>query len=115
MFTVDESPAHVTTTPAAKSHLRALAAAQGGVTVLLTDDRARVLPQGQAAPAGAVHLGRIGDAVTFAGDANSHTAWWRNRAVIDLTDSARGITYALAPLTEAEVYAAVASGPLPRY
>lgn len=121
MFTADESPARVATTPAATAELAALAAEQGGVTVLLSDDRARVLRPDQHLPEGSVHLGRLPERedVTFAADRDTHTVWWRNRAVIDLTDS-RGqdrpaLTFRLAPLDEDELYAALASGPLPRY
>jgi hypothetical protein len=117
MFDVD-SPARVTVTPAATAHLTALAQRRGDLTVWLTDDRVRVLP-GQRPPAGSVHLGRLDEHVEIAADATAPTAWWRNRAELDLTgltadDDAR-MTYALTALDEAELYAAVASGPLPRY
>ena len=121
MFTADESPARVTTTPAASAHLTALAEQRGGVTVLLTDDRVQVLPADQGLPNGSLHLGRLDDSVTFAADGSGHTDWWRCCAEIDLTDGAGrgpagdGITFALHALSEDEVYAALASGPLPRY
>jgi uncharacterized protein (DUF779 family) len=116
MFVVDEAPERVTTTPAASAQLSALAARHGDLMVLLSDGRARVLPAGQSAPSGAVQLGRLDDAVTVAAD-GTRTDWWRNRAVIDLTDSAvgTGFTFDLEALNEAELYAALASGPLPRY
>ncbi len=119
MFTIDESPERVTATPAATAHLRALAERRGAVTVLLTDGLARIMPEGRGLPTGAVRLGAIADAVTVAADGGSRTAWWRNRAEIDLTDgstdSTGTFTFALRPLTEPELYAAVACGPLPRY
>ena len=113
MFIVDQAPERVTTTPAASAHLSALAAERGEVTVLLTDDRAEVLPAGRDLPTGSLHLGRIDDGVTVAADSSAQTAWWRNRAVIDLTD--QDVTFDLTPLSDDEVFAALASGPLPRY
>ena len=121
MFTADESPARVTATPAASAHLTTLAAQRGGVTVLLTDDRVQVLPADQGLPNGSLRLGGLGDSVTFAADGSGRTDWWRCCAEIDLTDGAGrgpagdGITFALHALSEDEVYAALASGPLPRY
>jgi hypothetical protein len=116
MFTIDESPDRVTATPAAAAHLRALAERRGAVTVLLSDGLARVMPEGGGLPQGAVRLGALADTVTVAADGGARTAWWRNRAEIDLTDSPSGaFTFALRPLTEPELYAAVACGPLPRY
>jgi len=115
MFFVDESPARVAATPAARDHLRSLAGRLGRLTVLLTDGRARVLPAGQSAPAGAVRLGDVEEAgaITVAADSTARTPWWRNRAVIDLSDG-RDLTFELTELSEQELYAAVASGPLPR-
>ena len=114
LFTIDESPERVTATPAAAAHLQALAASSGSVTVLLSDGSARVMPAGRALPTGALRLGILGG-VAVAADAGARTPWWRNRAEIDLTDGSGGITFALRPLTEPELYAAVACGPLPRY
>jgi hypothetical protein len=119
MFTVDESPERVAATPAATAQLRALTEHRGAVTMLLTDGLAKIMPEGGGLPPGAVKLGAIADAVTVAADGRARTAWWRNRVEIDLTDdtpvSGGGFTFALQPLTEPELYAAVASGPLPRY
>ena len=116
MFTTDESPERVTATPEAAAHLRALAARSGSVTVMLSDGSARVLPAGGPLPIGSLRLGRLADQVAVAADAGARTAWWRNRAEIDLTEGSNGrITFALRPLTEPELYAAVAAGPLPRY
>jgi hypothetical protein len=119
MFTVDESPDRVTATPAAAAHLRALADQRGAVTVLLTDDSARIVADDLGLPHGTVRLGHLADTVTVAADGRSRTAWWRNRAEIDLTEATLGdteaVTFALRPLTEPELYAAVACGPLPRY
>lgn len=121
MYTTDESPERVSATPDAAALLSSLAQERGPVTVLLTDDRAQVLPAGLDLPEGALRLGSLADAVTVAADGRSRTAWWRNRAEINLTDSAPeaaragGISFALRPLTEPELYAAVACGPLPRY
>jgi hypothetical protein len=112
MFIVDQAPDRVTATPAASAHLHALAAQRGQVTVLLTDRGAEVLPEGRALPSGSVRLGRLDDGVTFAGDTTAQTAWWRNRAEIDLRD--HDVTVAVTPLSEDEVFAALASGPLPR-
>lgn len=119
MFSADDSPARVIATPAATAQLTALAAERGAVAVLLSDDSAQVLTPGQPLPRGAVHLGRIDGAVTFAGRPDAHADWWCNRAVIDLrpTDSGQApvLTFDLTPLDEADLYAALASGPLPRY
>jgi hypothetical protein len=117
MFDVDDSPARVSATPAAAAHLRDLAARTGELTVLLTDDRVRVLVDGQPVPSGSLRLGRLDDAVTFAADSTARTAWWRNRADIDLTEASPrdgGLGFALTALSEPELYAAVACGPLPR-
>lgn len=112
MFVVDQSPDRVIATPAASAHLSDLAARDGEVTVLLSEQSAHVLPHGQQLPVGAVHLGRL-ESVTFAADGSAGTPWWRNRAVIDLRGD--DVTFALAPLNDAEVFDALASGPLPRY
>jgi hypothetical protein len=121
MFTSDESPDRVSATPAAADHLRSLAQQRGPVTVLLRDDGAQVVPEGLGLPQGTLRLGSLADAVTVAADGRGRTAWWRNRAEIDLTgslpstQSTDAISFALQPLTEPELYAAVACGPLPRY
>ena len=116
MFTIDESPARVSATPEAAAQLRALAAETGSVTVLLSDGSARVMPAGRVLPTGTVRLGTLADEVAVAADSSGRTAWWRNRAEIDLTEGSEGaFTFALRPLTEPELYAAVACGPLPRY
>ncbi len=119
MFTTDESPARVTASLAASTALVDLAARRGDVTILLTDDRARILPPGQDAPRGTVRLGRLGpdDRIICVADSAAHTAWWRNRARIDLLNPGGiepRITFDLTELTESEVYAAIAAGPLPR-
>ena len=119
MVLPDEPPVRVTATPAAFAQLAALAASRGDVTVMLTDDRVQVLPAGQDAPQGAVRLGRLlAESVTFAADPQAHTAWWRTRAVIDLrspSGSTPDFTVETAPLDDAEVFEAIASGPLPRF
>jgi hypothetical protein len=117
MFDIDESPARVVATPAATAHLTALAQRRGELTVWLSEGGVRLLP-GSHPPAGSVHLGRLDDRVAIAADAAAHTPWWRNRAHLDLTGGqgdAAGMTYALTSLSEDELYAAVAGGPLPRY
>ena len=119
MFPADDSPERVTATPAASQRLSALAAERGEVAVLLSDDAAQLLPAGQALPHGAVQLGRLDESVTVLGSPDAQTAWWCNRAVIDLrpTDSGQPpvLTFDLAPLDEDALYAALAAGPLPRY
>jgi hypothetical protein len=121
MFDVDESPTRVVATPAATAHLTALAERQGDVTVWLSESGVRVLP-GARPPAGSVHLGRLEGRVAIAADASARTAWWRNRAHLDVAgthgavaDAPAGMTYALTALNEDELYAAVAGGPLLRY
>jgi hypothetical protein len=114
MFDIDDSPARVVASPAATAHLTALAQRRGDVTVWLSEAGVRVLP-GARPPAGSVRLGRLDDRVAIAADASAGTAWWRSRAHLDVAGGAEGMTYALTSLSEAELYAAVASGPLPRY
>jgi hypothetical protein len=116
MFTTDESPTHVVATPAAQAHLAELASARGDITVLLTDQGAAVINTGQQPPAGSVHLGRLGHAGTIACVADDSIArdWWRTRAHLDLTDDFE-MTYDLSNLNDAEIFAVLASGPLPRY
>lgn len=113
MFVVDQAPARVLTTPAASAHLAGLAAQLGEVTVLLSDERAQVLPRGEHLPAGSVHLGRLDESVSFVADGAASTPWWRNRATVDLRGDSMSV--ALSPLSDAEVFDALASGPLPRY
>jgi hypothetical protein len=117
MFDIDDSPSRVVATPAAAAHLTALAQRRGNVTVWLSDTGVRVLP-GARPPAGSVRLGRLDERVAIAADGSAGTAWWRNRAHLDVAPEPGGsdaMTYALTSLSEDEVYAAVASGPLPRY
>ena len=116
MFTNDESPAHVVATPAAQAHLAGLAAAGGDVTIMLTDHGAEVLPAGGLPPHGSVHLGHLDDACTITALAYDQlgTSWWSSRAQLDLDPDSR-MTYGLAPLSEAELFAALAAGPLPHY
>jgi uncharacterized protein (DUF779 family) len=120
MFDVDESPARVVATQAATAHLTALAERQGDVTVWLSEGSVLVLPDARP-PAGSVHLGRLDARVAIAADGSERTAWWRNRAHLDVDPARHGhpeaadMTYALTALSEAELYAAVAGGPLPRY
>lgn len=119
MFDLEDSPAHVTATPAAAAHLTSLAAMSGGeLTVLLTDDSARLLPIGEQVPAGALRLGEVADNVAVAGDPDGQSEWWRSMAVVDVRDPGApdgGIGFSLVDLTEEQVYAAIAAGPLPRY
>ena len=119
MFPADDSPERVTATPAATQRLFALAAERGEIAVLLSDDTAQLLPAGEAVPHGAVQLGRLDESVTVVGSPDTKIAWWCNRAVIDLRPTESGqapvLTFDLTPLDEADLYAALASGPLPRY
>ena len=123
MFTTDESPARVVATPAATALLESLAADRGPVTVMLTDDCARILAGGAPLPSGTLQLGRLGATgeIAFVAAADARTDWWRNCAQVDITDTTRGtsgspiVTFALTELSDSEVFAALASGPLPRY
>jgi len=128
MFTVDdESPNHVVATPAVQAHLNALAASRGDITVLLSEHGAAVLKAGQQPPAGTVYLGHLDDAgdITCVADDHVAKAWWRTRAHLDLSDAFRErrdgagrefeMTYDLSNLSESELFAALAAGPLPRY
>ncbi len=121
MFTTDESPSHVDATPTAKAHLEALAAARGDVTVMLTDHGAAVLKAGQQPPAGSIFLGSLDDAgeiSCIADDAVAHT-WWRTRARLDMSgpdvSDPIEMVYDVSQLSEAELFAALAAGPLRRY
>ena len=116
MFTVDEYPAHVVATPAAQAHLDALAASRGDVTVMLTEHGAAVLKAGQQPPGGSVYLGHLDEAgdITCVADDRIAREWWRTRARLDLGDGFE-MTYDLSNLSESELFAALASGPLPRY
>lgn len=112
MFTADQSPDRVRATPAATAHLDDLAADGHDVLVLLSEYAAEVLPSGSVLPEQRVFLGEVAG-VSCMADASSDIEWWRSRALIDLTGDQ--VTYELSELTEAEVFAALASGPLPRY
>jgi hypothetical protein len=122
MFINDDSPERVIATPAATAHLRTLVARDGELAVLLDDHAVHVIPR-QSVPRGSVQLGHVDDSLAFAA-ATTRTPWWRNRAVIDLTDPSGSTTapagpdsefgFALTALSESELYAAVAAGPLPR-
>ncbi len=121
MFTTDESPSHVDASPTAQAHLVALAAARGDITVMLTEHGAAVLRAGQQPPAGSILLGSLdeaGDISCVADESAAHT-WWRTRAHLDLSgpevsDSIE-MSYDVAQLSEAELFAALAAGPLRRY
>lgn len=114
MFTADQSPDRVHATPAAAAHLGSLAAQGHEVVVLLTDEHAAVVPGDRDAAGGRLFLGEVAG-ISCLADATSETPWWRNRALIDLNGDAGAVTYELTELSEAEVFAALASGPLPRY
>ena len=113
MFPFDDSPEHVSVTPEAGAHLSALAADRGGLTVLLTAEGVTLLSPENAIPAGAVKLADLESSVVVAGAGNASPEWWRTRAILDLTDE-QDVSVELSALTEAELYAAVAAGPLPR-
>lgn len=113
MFPYDDSPEHVAATPQASAHLRALAADRGGLTVLLTGDGVTLLPAGTSVPVGAVKLGDLEPSVLVAAAGDGATEWWRTRATLDLTDQS-DVSVALSVLSEEELYAALAAGPLPR-
>jgi hypothetical protein len=113
MFPYDDSPDHVAVTPAASAHLSALAADRGGLTVLLTAHGVTLLPPGTSTPSGAVKLGDLESSVMIAGADDTPTEWWRTRATLDLTEQ-RDVSVALTSLSEEELYAALAAGPLPR-
>lgn len=123
MFIADDSPARVVATPQLQAHLEQLAARSGDITILLTDEQVKVVAPDEGLPVGTVHLGHIDEAgqVSCFAVGDGQTTWWRNRAQIDVTDSTLtrtggpALSFVLSPLTEAEIYAAVASGPLPRY
>lgn len=112
MFPLDDSPQRVTATPEATAHLSALAAGTGELTVLLTADGVELLPAGVRAPAGSLKLGELEPAVLVAADDRAHTRWWRTRATLGMAGA--DVSVELSALTESEVYAAVAAGPLPR-
>lgn len=115
MFTSDESPSHIDASPAAQAHLAALATSQGDITVHLTDSGAAVLKAGQQPPAGTVYLGYLDEAgvITCVADDGAAHVWWRTRAHLDLTDGA-DMSYALSSLSEPELFAALAAGPMRR-
>ena len=113
MFPYDDSPDHVAVTPEASAHLLALAADRGGLTVLLTGDGVTLLSPDNGLPSGAVKLGAVESSVVVAGVGDDRTEWWRTRATLDLTDQ-DDVSVALSALTEDELYAALAAGPLPR-
>ena len=114
MFPYDDSPEHVALTPRANEHLAALAAEQGTIVVVLADDGVHLLPAGQPAPSGAVKLGDVPPAATVVAAAGPHDSeWWRTRATLDVTDT-HDVSVQLSVLSETELYAALAAGPLPR-
>lgn len=113
MFPYDDSPEHVAVTPKASARLSALAADHGGLTVLLTTDGVMLLSPDTAVPPGAVKLGDLDSAVLVAGAGSARTEWWRTRATLDLTDQ-QDVSVELSALSEDELYAVVAAGPLPR-
>lgn len=112
MFTADQSPDRVRATPAAAAHLGDLSCRGSDVRVVLTDATAQVVGSHEPLPQQRVFLGEVAGVTCFA-DTSSDIEWWRSRATIDLTGDA--VTFELSELTEAEVFAALASGPLPRY
>jgi hypothetical protein len=116
MFTSDESPSHIDASPAAQAHLAALATSSGGVTVHLTDRGAAILKAGQQPPAGTVYLGYLDEAgsITCVADDTPAHGWWRTRAHLDLTADS-DMSYALTSLSEPELFAALAAGPMRRY
>lgn len=113
MFPYDDSPEHVALTPRANEHLAALAAEQGTIVVLLADDGVHLLPAGQPAPRGAVKLGDVPPATIVAAAGPHDSEWWRTRATLDVSDN-DAVSVELSVLSEPELYAALAAGPLPR-
>lgn len=114
MFPYYDSPMHVAATPQASAHLSALAADQGGLTVLLTPDGVTLLSPGSGLPNGTVKLGDLDPSILVAGSGTARTEWWRTRATLDLTDQ-QDVSVELSVLSEDELYAALAAGPLPRF
>lgn len=123
MFHFDDSPVRVQATPDCLQLIEEAHGAQPDLVVLLDDERAQLLP-GSVASAGREEVIYLGDLATSAqtrcyASGDSQTAWWRHQATIDLTKGAAGATsgtldLSIAELSDLEVAAALASGPLPR-
>lgn len=115
MFIPDESPDHVVLTPAAAQQVRGMRNGKP-VVLLLTDEAAVVLPGPDAVPAGSLRLGPDDGDVLVAGAADARTTWWRTRALIGVGEEPdAGFALDLSELSEKELFAALASGPLPRF
>ncbi|MGB8020349.1 MAG: hypothetical protein WCF04_03905 [Candidatus Nanopelagicales bacterium] len=112
MFSPDQSPDRVRATAGAAAHLGALATEAGDMFVTLTEDGS-ALPSLLPPPTqDTVFLGEVAGIRCLA-DAAAPIPWWRCRVTLAFGDD--GVTYELSELDEAEVFAALASGPLPRY
>ncbi len=115
MFIADESPDHVVLTPEARARVHTMRNGHP-VVLLLTDDGAQVLPGPDAVPPGSLRLIAEDADVLVAASADAHTAWWRTRARIGLGAAPEaGFALDLTELSEKELFAALASGPLPRF
>lgn len=112
MFSPDQSPDRVLATPDASAHLGDLAAESGDLFVVLTEDGVALPAHLPPANRDTVFLGEVAGVRCLA-DASSPTPWWRCRVTLSFGDGE--VTYELSELDEAEVFAALASGPLPRY
>ncbi len=113
MYTTDQAPDRILGTPAAASLLSALSQRDDHTVLWLTDGSASLAQGASSLPEPRIFLGEVGGVRSFA-DGTAETPWWRNRAVIYLDDNG-AMTYQLTELSEAEVFEALASGPLPRY
>ncbi len=113
MFTTDQAPDRVLGSPAVASLLSTIHTRDEDAVLWLTDEGASLVHGASGLPEPRVFLGEVGGVRSFA-DATASTPWWRNQAVIYLHDNG-AMTYQLTELSEAQVFEALASGPLPRY
>lgn len=115
MFHTDDSPTRVIASPQFTDILRAEQARNPQVAVLLDDDSAKLLPQAPT-EADVIYLGELATAGTQCyASGQSRTQWWRYQAQLRVGPGAsREYDYQLTELTEDQLAATIAAGPLPR-
>lgn len=109
MFRTDDAPIRVTATAQLVGLLEQARASQPDVSVVLDDLGARL---SSSVDGDVIYLGEVNDTTPCYATADSHTPWWRFRADIDCAGD--DLDFNLTELSEAELAATIAAGPLPR-
>lgn len=109
MFHTDDAPIRVTATAQLVGLLERERASRPDLSVVLDDLGAKLT---SSVDGEVIYLGEVAETTPCYATADSHTPWWRFRADIDC--SGEDVDFNLTELSDAELAATIAAGPLPR-